>query len=69
MSRYKNMQRVRHEALTDATGNIFAGDKGDGEFKGHILENGINNLHEHIRKEVDRMTKEQRRKSYHAIYQ
>lgn len=41
MSRYKNMQRVRHEALTDATGNIFAGDKGGGEFKGckyrHIL--------------------------------
>ena len=56
MSQYKNTQRVRHEALTDATGNIFAGDKGGGEFKGckyrHILENGINNLHEHIRKEV-----------------
>ena len=74
--RYEQMQgdqRVRHEALIEATGNIFAGDNGGGEFKKrkhpHILEKGINNLYEHIRNGVDRMAKEQRRKSYHAIYQ
>lgn len=33
MSRYKNTQRAHHEALIEATDNIFAGDNGGGEFK------------------------------------
>ena len=63
--KYEQMQgdqRVHHEALIEATGNIFAGDNGDGEFNKrkhpHILEKGINNLYEHIRNGVIEYFKE-----------
>ena len=56
MIRYKNTQRAHHEALIEATGNIFAGDNGGGH--PHILEKGINNLYEHIRNGVIEYFKE-----------
>lgn len=52
MSKYKNSQYVRQEALIKSS-DIFSGDKGNGYFKGapraFVLRDGMNNLYKPIR--------------------